>query len=196
MKKIVSLILCIILVTFSLAPAVRGISSSEESKEFFDDGSYVVTGFNDDETFDSDLDAEESTESSFIQKLIDLLKRILRFFFGEKVESKDENENNTVKPRTVSKTKYAKYYDSQDRLLWSVYLTGYFRYDGEKVECTDVSVSYDIKDSDWKLISVEGSKQENTATGRFVIRQYKLGVPLKEIEKKLTLICDPNGKVK
>ena len=196
MKKTVSLLLCIMFTLFSLVPAVRGISSAEESKEFFDDGSYVVTGFNDDETVDSDLDAEESTESSFIQKLIDLLKRILRFFFGEKVESKDEKENNTVKPRTVSKTKYAKYYDSHDKLLWSVYLTGYFRYDGEKAECTDVSVYYDIKDSDWNLISAEGSKQENTATGRFIIRQYKLGVPLKLIEKELTLICDRNGYVK
>lgn len=196
MKKTVSLLLCIMLTLFSLVPAVRGISSAEDSKEYFDDGSYVVTGFNDDETVDSDLDAEESTESSFIQKLIDLLKRILRFFFGEKVESKDENKNNTVKVRTVSKTKYAKYYDSHDKLLWSVYLTGYFRYDGENAECTDVSVSYEIKDPDWNLISAEGSKQENTATGRFIIRQYKLGVPLKLIEKELTLICDRNGYVK
>ena len=196
MKKIIALALSVALAVFFLAPAVSGLSAAEDSKEYFDDGSYVVTGFNDDVSVDSDLDAEESTEMSFIQKLIDLLKRILRFFFGEKVESKDENESSTVKFRTISKTKYAKYYDSQNKLLWSVYLTGYFRYDGENAECTDVSVSYEIKDSDWNLISAEGSKQENTATGRFIIRQYKLGVPLKVIEKELTLTCDHNGNVK
>ena len=196
MKKIVSLVLSVVLVAFSLAPAVSSFFVSDDSKEYFDDGSYIFIGFNDDVTGDGDIDSEESTEMSFIQKLIDLLKRILRFLFGEKVESKDENESITVKPRTVSNTKYAKYYDSQDNLLWSVYLTGYFRYDGEKAECTDVSVTYDIQDSDWNLISAEGTKKENTATGKFIIRQYKLGVPLKVIEKELTLICDRNGYVK
>ena len=192
MKKIVSLALCLFLFVFSVAPVSEATAWDEGDREYLEDGSYILVGFNDDAMEDEDLAAEEESQISFIQRLINLIKKLFDFLFGKK----EEAEGNTVQIRAVSKTKYAKYYDSDDNLLWSVYLTGYFRYNGEMSECTDVSVSFDIKDSDWRLISAEGTKNGSGAEGKFILKQYKLGVPLKEIEKVLTLTCDENGNVK
>lgn len=191
MKKLLSFVLCGLLAVLTLAPVSAAYTETE--KQYFEDGSYITVGFGYDEG-DGDLaEGSEDTQPesgslSFIERIISIFKKIIAYLFGKETEG--------TAPKTVSKTKYARYYDTNDNLLWSVYLTAEFSYDGENSSCTKVSVSADIKDSDWKLISSDCEKSGNKATGNFTVRQYKLGVPLKTIEKTLTLTCDKDGNVK
>ncbi len=187
MKKIISFVLSLILL--SSVFMVPSVSAAVESNEYFDDGSFISVGYGSPEHWES-TDGEEEADShdivSLIKRIIEFIKTFFKRFFGN-----DEN-----KVQTVTRTKYAAYYDSKGNLLWTVYLTADFTFDGKKAECTDVRTSYNIKDGDWKLLSADCERAGNTASGTFAIKQYKLGVPLKEIEKTLTLTCDEKGNIK
>ncbi len=189
MKKIISLILCFLLMTVSVVPSASAVV---ENDEYFEDGSYLSVGYGAPEYWES-TDGEEESDPhsilSLIKRIIDFIKAFFDRFFGESGE-----QESVIK--SVSKTKYAAYYDSNGTLLWVVYLTADFTYDGKKAECTDARTRYEIKDADWKLLSAECDKADNTAAAIFTVKQYKLGVPLKEIERKLTLTCDEKGTVK
>ena len=187
MKKVISFILTVLLAfpmcSFSFASATQ--------KEVFDDGSYITVGFGYDEDGDGVTDEEDASPESesnnglysFVKKILDLFRKIINFISGKKDVSR------------ISKTKYVRYHDSAGNVLWTVYLTAAFSYDGEMSECTGVTYSYDIKDSDWSLLSAGCDKSSNTAKGTFKVRQYKLGVPLKQIEKTITIKCDKNGNI-
>lgn len=180
MKKIISLILCLLLLSFTFVPAAEAVKITET----FDDGSYIVEDFEGEYV---DTDATES-EEGFIAKIINFIKRLLEFIFGKKEEP--------TEVQTTSATKYAEYYDKNGTLLWTVYLTAYFSYDGLDAECTASSVYYKVYDSDWSLTSMESTESENTAKGIFTMKQHKLGVPLKTVERTLTITCDKDGKLK
>ncbi len=179
MKKIISLILCAVFLLVPLAPCVSAAAEEDAGVrpgagiEYFEDGSFLV--------FDI-LEEEAATSASFLQKLLNLFKRIFAFLFPEPEQ-------------TVSKTKYAEYHSANGKCLWSISLDADFSYNGKTSACTNARISYNIYDSDWKKVSSSCSKSGATATGEFAFRQYKLGVPLKLIEKTLTLTCDANGKV-
>lgn len=194
MKKLICFVLCTLLLTAMFVPAVS--AEYEEERVYFDDGSYIEfsdkiipippSGFEDAVGPEGDEDYGESVESagsahSLISRIIKWLKSIIK-----------KIKNN----KTVTKTKYANYYSSEGEPLWSVYLTAEFTYNGRKAVCTSSSVHHTTIDHDWKLIYSSHSEDGNTAVGNFVMKQYKLGVPLKEIEKTLTLVCDKNGNVK
>lgn len=180
MKKIISLLLCAVLLLVPLAPCAvaadeaGSVLKTDEGIERFEDGSFLVIGI---------LEETEQTFSpSFLLKLLNLMKKLIALLFPNR-------------PMTTSKSKIAVYYDANGKELWCVSLNAEFSYNGKTVSCTDADISYTIKDSDWKLVSSSCSKSQATATGCFAFRQYKLGVPLKLIEKTLTLTCDVNGKV-
>ena len=135
----------------------------------------------DSEGYWEDTDSAESAPS-VLTKLIRWLKDILRKLFA--------------KQETITKTKYCNYFDSDGKLLWSVSLKGTFTYNHRKAVCVSGDITYEIRDKDWKMLSYGSKEEGNTATGYFSIRQYKLGVPLKLIEKTLTLTCDKEGNVK
>ena len=180
MKKILSLILCAVLLLVPLAPCVSAATEAEigfnpkDGIEYFEDGSFLVVGIPE--------EMESTVSLSFLLKLLNLMKRLFALLFPDR-------------PLTVSKTKSAEYFDANGKGLWMISLTADFSYNGKTATCTDVRLSYTIYDSDWKNISSSCSKSAATATGTFSMRQYKLGVPLKLIEKTLTLTCDANGKV-
>ena len=190
MKKIIAFVLCSLLLTAMVVPAVSAEYS--QGTEYFDDGSYIVVTYvkpnvesdNDDiEGEWEDIFAEEESEStSFFNRLIKWFKDIFSKLFA--------------KQSVVTKTKYCNYFDSNGKLLWSVCLKGTFSYNHRKALCVSSDITYEIRDSDWKMISYDSSEENNTAKGEFSIRQYKLGVPLKLIEKELTLTCDKDGNVK
>ena len=185
MKKIISLILSLLMMT---AFATSAAGAAVESNDYFDDGSFIAVGYGSPEQWESTDGAEESASHD----IFSLVKRIVEFikeFFSRFISK-------SGKPQSVAKTKYAAYYDKNGILLWIVYLTADFTFDGEKSECTDAHTSYEIKDSDWKLLSSECDKADNTATADFTVKQYKLGIPLKEIQKTLKLTCDEKGNIK
>ncbi len=183
MKKLTAFILCCLLVLTTFTPAVMAVSV-ESDIEKFDDGSYMT--FTYEKPGSSDLpedeiqDSEEASPTA-ITKILRWLKNIFSIIFA--------------KQSTVTKTKYCNYFDKEGNLLWSVYLVGKFTYNHRKAVCVSSEISYDVKDTDWKLLSSSSTEKENTAVGNFVVKQYKLGVPLKEIEGTLTLTCDKNGNV-
>ena len=191
MKKIIAFVLCSLMMITALYPCAEAVSV-ESGKEQFDDGSYLLvtyvkpqeeTSGDDDGWVDVDSsETEESESASFFNKIIKWFKDIIGKLFA--------------KQSSVTKTKYCNYFDSNGKLLWSVCLKGTFSYNHRKALCVSSDITYEIRDSDWKMISYDSSEENNTAKGEFSIRQYKLGVPLKLIEKELTLTCDKEGNVK
>ncbi|MGN1442609.1 MAG: hypothetical protein ACI4XE_02065 [Acutalibacteraceae bacterium] len=177
MKRIISILLCSVLLVAPFAPfaAAQIISESETETQYFEDGSYLTV------TLCREPPGEEAeTTPSFIGRILNMMKRLVALLTGQK---------------SISRTKCVDYYDAKGKLLWGIYLTAGFTYNGKSAKCTKASISHDIFDSDWKLISSSCSKNGATATGCFSIRQYKLGVPLKLIEKTLTLTCSADGQV-
>ena len=186
MKKLISLVLCMIFLAATLTVPVSGLSV--EGNEYFEDGSFISVGYGSPESWESLDGAEESGSRNIftlLKRIIDFIKDFFgKFFSGEKLTVQE-----------AEKTKYAAYYDSNGKLLWVVYLSAHFNFDGEKAECTEVNTFYEIKDSDWSVLSSDCEKTDNTATGTFVVKQHKLGVPLKEIERVLRLTCDEKGNI-
>lgn len=184
MKKLVSLLLAALML-LSVVPAASAVTA--EDNLYFEDGSCILTGYGSPDPWES-LGGEEESDSADI---FSFLRRIVKFLteFFEKLFGKES------KVQTASKTKYAAYYDSKGNLLWTVYLSADFSFDGEKAECTEVNTFYEIKDSDWSVLSSDCEKTDNTATGTFVVKQHKLGVSLKEIERVLRLTCDEKGNI-
>lgn len=176
MKRIISIALALTLFIFSVVPFTQATDITQT--EFFEDGSYFVIGS------EADIDHEnEEISSSFISKLIEAIKKIINLILRISNDKIAEGE------------KYIHYYDKNGVRLWSVYLKGTFTYNGETVSCTDASTRYYIYDNDWEMIYCNSEKSGSTAKANFKFKQYKLGVPLKEIEKSIKLTCDSNGKI-
>lgn len=175
MKRIISVILALTLFTLQLIPFAQAADTAQT--EHFDDGSYMVIGF--DENTEHE---EDEITLSFIGRLIEAIKKIINLILGKSDYKTAETE------------KYVHYYDKNGVRLWSVYLKGTFAYNGKTVSCTDASVRYYIYDNDWEMIYCNSEKSGATATANFKFKQYKLGVPLKVIERAINLTCDANGK--
>ena len=191
MKKIIALIICTVLFLFAAYPAVSA-TSVESDIERFDDGSYMTVTYtrlpeeitppsdDDEDGYWEDIESAES-DPSVLTKIIRWIKELFRKLFG-----KQEN---------ITRYKYCNYFDSEGNLLWTVRLKGTFTYNHRKAVCVDSDITCEIRDGDWKLLSSDHSESASSAVGTFSIRQYKLGVPLKLIEKTLTLTCDKAGNV-
>ena len=100
-----------------------------------------------------------------------------------------------AKSGSVTETKTYKYYDNNHSLDWTASITASFTYNGVMASCTSVSKSTTIYDTSWKCTASSCSKSGATATGSFTFKYYLLGVPVKTINKTLTLTCDPNGNI-
>ena len=194
MKKVVVALLCILIVMLSFAPCAVAYQSE---REYFEDGSYMIVsddfiGNDFENGYEGDEDhisgdgqvSPEGTESGIgklLKTVIEFIKKIISLLKTNK---------------SVKETKYLSYYSSQGKLLWTATLTAEFTYNGKTSVCDSVKTGYMIYDSDWKVISEECEKSGDTAIGHFSVRQYKLAVPLKTIEKSITLTCDKDGNIK
>lgn len=190
MKRIIAVVLCALMLTACFVPAASAEYS--EKTVYFEDGSYLEVSENKiytppsdgafNETIGDDEDAsEESSFSSFFSRIVSWLKGIIK---------------SLSRTKTVTKTKYANYYSSKGEALWSVCLTADFSYNGRSAVCNSSSISYTIVDKDWTMLACSSYEQDNIAAANYLMKQRKLGVPLKEIEGELTLTCDKNGNVK
>ena len=176
MKRFLALVLSFVIFAVPLAPFVQAAYENTQT-EYFEDGSYMVIG-------SVVIVDEDNAESGlgFIGRIIEAIKKLINMLFGRSEK------------KTKQDIKYVKYYDKNGTLLWEVYLEGAFSYNGEAARCTDSDVSYYIYDGDCKMLSCESTKSGSVATASFKVRQYKLGVALKTIEKSIVLTCDKNGK--
>lgn len=114
---------------------------------------------------------------------------------GSYIVTTVEEEPNLFRASTKSGTKTAKFYNSDDEIQWSVTLSGTFSYTGSSATCTKASVSYKVYDSDWKVTSATSSKSGRTATGNFTIKMYVTFVPIKTLNRTLTLSCSNSGTI-
>ncbi len=191
MKKLIAFLLCTLLLILPLYPAVSA-ESAESGIEHFDDGSYMTVTYSKPYTEnppDNDnIGSGEDYNDSVAENAPSALTRLICWF-------KDILNKIFAKQSTVTKTKYCNYFSSDGELLWSVSLKGKFTYNHRKAVCVSSEMNYEILDSDWKMISTDHTEDGNTARGEFTIKQYKLGVPLKTIERTLTLACNKNGNV-
>ncbi|MBR6313329.1 MAG: hypothetical protein IKR49_01660 [Clostridia bacterium] len=96
---------------------------------------------------------------------------------------------------TKSETKTNEHHNADGSLAWKASITASFTYNGTTASCTSVSKSTTIYNSAWKCTASSCSKSGATATGSFTFKYYLLGVPVKTINKTLTLTCDPNGNI-
>lgn len=173
MKKIFCLLLVITTVFVPIITVMANATViSEQDKEYFDDGSYIVTEIK---------DSAANEDMNIFAKLMNFIRKLISFFSNS---------------HTVSKTKYANYYDSKGTLLWTASLQADFTYNGKISSCKTAGSGIDIFDGDWKEISSSVVKEDNIASADFSVQQYKLGVKLKNIQKHLTLECDKDGNVK
>ena len=184
MKKIISLLLVCVLLPACITPCFAG-EDDAPGTQYFDDGSYCVTDICYISYYidPNEIGFEESA-NSFLTSLMNVFKRI--FALLKKLSG----------VKTISHAKEVRYYDSKNVLLWTVTLTASFEYNGSSAVCTYAWLSFSANDPDWKLDSFDCRKEENRATCAFSVRQYKLGVPLKLIEKEITLTCSPTGEIK
>ena len=191
MKKLIAMLLCCLFITFSVYTAV-GAQSVVVGKEYFEDGSYIKVTYvkPTDEIKPPADDSDGYWENvDHTEEAVSTMTKIIRWFknFLERLFAKQE---------TVTKTKYCNYFDSNGKLLWSVRLQATFTYNHRKAVCVSSEITYEIRDADWKMLSYTSEEEGSIATCDFSISQYKLGVPLKLIERTLTLTCDKEGNVK
>ncbi len=171
MKKILSVLLCVVFIILMAFPVFSAVSQTE-SKEYLEDGSYFDIVISD--------SIKEESEGGIFAKIIAFFRQLINFIKGQK---------------TVSKTKYINYYSSDGSLLWTAMLTGEFVYTKYSAVCTLARFDMDIYDSDWKKQDSGCKNEGDTAFAQFSVKQYKLLVPLKTIEKTMTLVCDTSGNV-
>lgn len=103
-----------------------------------------------------------------------------------------ESTITTFAAKTVSKSKSAHYYDGNDK-EWTVTLNATFSYTGSSATCTSAKTSYTIYNDKWKVTSAVPSKSGNKATGAFTVKKYTLGIPVKTVNKTLTITCSNTG---
>jgi len=173
MKGLISFFLSIVFIALPLLPVSVVLSDSADT-QYFEDGSYLIEGIG-----DIDAEVEESVEG-FFAKIISFIKRLISLIFKSGVQR-------------ATKTKYVRYYDKKGVLLWEVYLTGEFSFDGKSASCTRADISCVIYDGDWSVVFATAEKSGARATGSFKIRQQKLGVLLKSVERTIVLECDKKG---
>ncbi|MBQ7116969.1 MAG: hypothetical protein IJN88_02020 [Clostridia bacterium] len=192
MRKFFAVILSVLLFVFSLVPCA---GAYESEREFFDDGSYIIIsdeligndssgdGYEGDDTIGAEgtPGSEDNGVTGFLERIVELIRKIIALLKRNK---------------TAEKTKYVSYFSADGELLWTAVLTAEFSFNGKKSVCDSADAGCLIYDSDWKLLSKEIRKKDNSASAYFKIRQYKLGVPLKTIEKTITLTCDKDGNIK
>lgn len=114
---------------------------------------------------------------------------------GSYLVTEIKNEIDFFSSGTKRNTKYATYYDPDDEIQWTVYLTATFSYTGSSATCTSASTSYTIYDSAWKVKEATASKSGRTATGDFLVKKYWLGIITNTVPVTIITTCDNNGNI-
>lgn len=183
MKKATVILLCTVFLFLQMIP-LTAKASTDIVTEYLENGDRIVitTDIRANATPESDSATETQTSSlmQLFSKIVELFRKLFMQIYRNK---------------TAEKTKTLYYYASDNKLLWTATLDAQFRYSSSAAICTDAKLRFKQYDTDWELTYSECSKNANTATAVFAVQQTKLGVPLRRIEKTLTLTCDTNGKI-
>lgn len=111
------------------------------------------------------------------------------------VISEIEETSQSRASSSITGSKTAKYYNSNDVVQWSITLTGTFTYTGSSATCTASRLTYSIANDHWKFTSTTASKSGNKAKGNAIAKYYTLGIPLKTIETDIAITCSATGSL-
>ncbi len=113
---------------------------------------------------------------------------------GIYVETTIESPNiSTYATNTITKTKTNRYKNSKGTVLYTVSVTGTFKYTGSSSTCTSATVNATTSINDWKVISKSASKSGNKATGKATVKQYIEGKVVQTKYPSVTLTCSATG---
>ena len=105
----------------------------------------------------------------------------------------DIQEQSARATNSKSGNKVYSYYSNDDELLWKVILRGSFTYNGTTSSCTSSSVSIDVVDDSWYVVSNSADKTGSEASAVATMGKKLLGITINKIKVELTLSCDKNG---
>ena len=94
---------------------------------------------------------------------------------------------------TKTKSKTVTYYNSADKPMWFVKVTGTFTYGNGSATCKNATVSTGSHVAAWKISSKSASKNANKAIGRATAKRYLNGHVVETKPKTVTLTCSPKG---
>lgn len=103
------------------------------------------------------------------------------------------NESRSGNSKTASKT--FTYYDTFGVEQWAVTLYATFTYDGTEYWTTDCSITAEILNDNWHLVSKSATMSGCGATGEFTMCKKALGITTKTVFDTITLSCSPYGVI-
>lgn len=115
---------------------------------------------------------------------------------GSYIETTITEEKTSYSARattTINGSKKITHKSSNGEVLWTATLKGTFTYTGSSSACTASSITYSVVNDNWKITSATASKSGNKATGDITAKHYLLGMPIKTVEKTVTLTCNSSG---
>lgn len=90
--------------------------------------------------------------------------------------------------------KISEYKDSNNKLLWSVKVTGFFTYTGSSATCNSSSVSTQCPALSWKLSDAHAFKSYADAYASVTAKRHNgFGTVLQTINETVRLSCRPDG---
>lgn len=115
---------------------------------------------------------------------------------GSYIETTIEQNCSYRRASTTSGSKTSTYKDSNNKILWSVKVSGSFTYTGSSATCTGSSISTTCPDSMWKLSNKRASRSGASAIASVTAKEYTfLGICAKTVEKTVKLSCSTGGKL-
>lgn len=95
----------------------------------------------------------------------------------------------TYSTTTTTKTKTSKYKDSSGTILYTVSVTGTFKYTGTSSTCTSASANATTSVTAWKVGSKSATKSGNKATAKATMNHYYNGTLVQTTYPSVTLTC-------
>lgn len=104
-------------------------------------------------------------------------------------------EDNDVTRATSSKTgsKTVVLYNEDKEAMVTMKLTATFSYTGSSATCTNVSPTFTVHNSYWRVTKSTGTKSGNKGIGEFTAKHYWLGIVTQTKDITITITCSNTG---
>lgn len=94
---------------------------------------------------------------------------------------------------TATGSKTTILYSVSDEKMVTLKLTATFNYTGSSATCTNVSPTFTVHDSNYRVTKSTASKNQNVATGEFTAKHYVLGFPVQSRDVTIKITCSNTG---
>lgn len=99
----------------------------------------------------------------------------------------------TLSKTTKTKSKTTTFYNSSNKAMWYVKVTGTFSYGNGSATCTDATVSAASYNDAWRISNKSSSKSGNRAIGTATAKRYQNLSVAETKTKTVTLTCSSTG---